>query len=75
MMDVVHDMLAKNDLSMEDYVKKLAAEGNSLEAVKKEIRGQMLRMRLLRREVQSKILVTDEEIGEYYDKAPPGLRR
>jgi peptidyl-prolyl cis-trans isomerase SurA len=36
--------------------------------VKKEIRGQMLRMRLLRREVQSKILVTDEEIGDFYDK-------
>ncbi|RPH87248.1 MAG: hypothetical protein EHM66_03015 [Deltaproteobacteria bacterium] len=67
-MNVVHEMLAKNDLSMENYVKKLEAEGNSLEAVKKEIRGQMLRMRLLRREVQSKILVTDEEIGEYYEK-------
>jgi parvulin-like peptidyl-prolyl isomerase len=67
-MNVVHDMLAKNNISMENYVKKLEAEGNSLEAVKKEIRGQMLRMRLLRREVQSKILVTDEEIGEYYEK-------
>lgn len=67
-MNVVRDMLAKNNLSMENYVKKLAAEGNSLEAVKKEISGQMLRMRLLRREVQSKILVTDEEIGEYYEK-------
>jgi len=67
-MNVVHDMLAKNNLSMENYVKKLAAEGNSLEAVKKEIRGQMLRMRLLRREVQSKIVITDEEIGDFYDK-------
>lgn len=67
-MNVVQDMLAKNNLTMENYVKKLAAEGNSLEAVKKEIRGQMLRMRLLRREVQSKIVVTDEEIGDFYDK-------
>ena len=67
-MNVVRDMLAKNNLSMENYVKKLAAEGNSLEAVKKEIRGQMLRMRLLRREVQSKIVITDEEIGDFYDK-------
>jgi len=67
-MNVVRDMLAKNNLSMENYVKKLAAEGNSLEAVKKEIRGQMLRMRLLRKEVQSKIVITDEEIGDFYDK-------
>ena len=66
--DVLKDMLAKNNISMETYLKKLAAEGNSLESVKKEIKGQMLRMKLLRREVQSKILITDEEIGEYYDK-------
>jgi len=65
---VLKDMLAKNNVSMEDYVKKMAADGNSLGAVKKEIATQLLRMRLLRREVQSRILVTDEEIGEYYDK-------
>ena len=53
---------------MEAFTKKLAAEGNSLAAVKKGIRGQLLRMRLLRREVQSKILVTNEEIGDFYDK-------
>ncbi len=67
-MAVVNDMLARNKVSMDDYLKKLAAEGNNLEAVKKEIRGQMLRMRLLRMEVQSKIVITDEEIGAYYNK-------
>lgn len=67
-MVVIRDMLAKNQLTMQAYLKRLAEEGNTLESVKREIRGQMLRMRLLRREVQSRILVTDEEIGEYYDK-------
>ena len=67
-MAVVKDMLAKNRLTMQAYLKKLAEEGNTLESSKQEIRGQMLRMRLLRREVQSRILVKDEEIGEYYDK-------
>ncbi|HNV56794.1 MAG TPA: peptidylprolyl isomerase [Smithellaceae bacterium] len=67
-MGMVKDMLAKNRLTMQDYLKKLAEEGKTLESAKQEIRGQMLRMRLLRREVQSRILVTDEEIGEYYDK-------
>lgn len=66
-MDVIKDMLAKNNSTMEAFTNKLAAEGNSLAAVKKEIRGQLLRMRLLRREVQSKILVTDKEIGDFYD--------
>lgn len=67
-MDVIRDMLAKSKTSLEDYTKRLAEEGNSLDAVKKEIKSQMLRMRLLRREVQSKIMITDEEIGAYYDK-------
>jgi parvulin-like peptidyl-prolyl isomerase len=67
-MDVLNDMLVKNNATLADYQKKLAAEGNTLENVKKEVKGQMLRMRLLRREVQSRILITDQEIGEFYDK-------
>jgi len=67
-MEVLKDVLAKQKLSMQEYLKNLANEGNSLESVKKEIRGQMMRARLLRREVKSKILVSDEEIGEYYNK-------
>lgn len=67
-MDVITDMLSRNNASMQDYLKKLDKEGKTLESVKKEIKSRMLRMRLLRREVQSKILVTDEEIGEYYNQ-------
>jgi parvulin-like peptidyl-prolyl isomerase len=67
-MEVLRDVLAKQKLSMQEYLKNLAKEGNSLDFVKKEIRGQMMRARILRREVQAKILVSDEEIGEYYNK-------
>ena len=67
-MDVIQDMLNKQKLSMQDFLKNLAKEGNSIESVKKEIRGQMMRARLLRREIKSKILVSDEEIGEFYNK-------
>ena len=67
-MAVIMDMLTKNNMSMDAYLKKLASEGKTLRAVKKDISEQMLRMRVLRSEVQSKIVVTDEEIGEYYDK-------
>ena len=67
-MEVLQDVVAKQKLSMQDFLKNLAKEGNSIESVKKEIRGQMIRARLLRREIKSKILVSDEEIGEYYNK-------
>jgi parvulin-like peptidyl-prolyl isomerase len=67
-MEVLQDILAKQKLSMQEFSKNLAKEGKSLDSVKKEIRGQMMRARLLRREVKAKILVSDEEIGEYYNK-------
>lgn len=67
-MDVIRDIMAKQKLSMQDFLKNLAKEGNTLESVKKEIRMQMMRARLLRREIKSKVIVTDEEIGEYYNK-------
>lgn len=67
-MEVLQNMLTKQKISMQDFSNNLAREGGSLDAVKKEIRGQMMRTRLLRREVKSKILVSDEEIGEYYNK-------
>jgi parvulin-like peptidyl-prolyl isomerase len=67
-MDVLRDIMAKQKLSMQDFLKNLAKEGNSLDSVKKEIRMQMMRARLLRREIKSKVMVSDEEIGEYYNK-------
>jgi parvulin-like peptidyl-prolyl isomerase len=67
-MDVIRDIMTKQKLSMQDFLKNLAKEGNSLDSVKKEIRTQMMRARLLRREIKSKVIVTDEEIGEYYNK-------
>lgn len=67
-MNVLKDMLTRQNLEMKDYLKKLAKEGTSLEAVKSEIRSQLMRMRLMRLEVKSKILVSDQEIGEYYDR-------
>jgi peptidyl-prolyl cis-trans isomerase SurA len=67
-MDVVRDMIAKRKSNMEEFKKNLAREGTSLESLKKDIRSQMMRMRLLRWEIKSKVMVSDEEIGEYYNK-------
>jgi len=67
-MSIINDMLNRNNISIEDYQARLAQEGIPMESVKKDIRLQVLRMRLLRREVQSRILVTDEEIGHYYNE-------
>lgn len=67
-MELINSMLAKNRISLKEYLEKMAQEGKTFEMVLKDVKTQMLRMRMLRREVQAKILVTDEEIGEYYNK-------
>lgn len=67
-MGVVQDTLTKQNLSMQDFLKNLAAEGSSIEEVKKDIRSQIVRVRLLRREVKDKIIVNDSEIGAYYNE-------
>ncbi len=67
-MNVIHDMLIKQNISMQDLLDNLDKESSSIEVVKREIRSQMIRMKLLKREVKDKIIVTDEEIGEYYNK-------
>jgi len=67
-LDALKDMLTKQNVKMEDFLKKLELEGGSLAAVKNEIRGQMMRMRLMRREIKSKIIISDQEIGDYYNQ-------
>lgn len=62
----IKDMADRRNVAMDDLVKELAKEGLSLNAYKKEVREQMVRMRLLRREIKSRLMVTDQEIGEYY---------
>jgi peptidyl-prolyl cis-trans isomerase SurA len=67
-MEVVRDMISKKNSNMEEFKNNLAREGSSLETLKKEIKSQLLRMKLLRWEIKSKVMVSDEEIGAYYDK-------
>jgi peptidyl-prolyl cis-trans isomerase SurA len=66
LMDAIKEILAKKNSSMEDLNKALAAQGMSFEAYKAEIRSQMIKIKLVRREVRTKIAISDEEIGAYY---------
>jgi parvulin-like peptidyl-prolyl isomerase len=62
----IKDMADRRNVALDDLAKELAKEGLSLNAYKKDVREQMVRMRLLRREIKSRLMVTDQEIGEYY---------
>ncbi|SEM47314.1 periplasmic chaperone for outer membrane proteins SurA [Syntrophus gentianae] len=62
----IRTMLAKKKTTLEAFQKSLASEGTTFDTYKKDVKESMVRSRLLRREVRSKIYVSDEEIGEYY---------
>ncbi|MCX7635574.1 MAG: peptidyl-prolyl cis-trans isomerase, partial [Syntrophales bacterium] len=67
-MESIRDILKRRNVSMAEFIKVLEREGETFESYKKDIHDQMLRQRIIRREVQAKIVVSDEEIGDYYGK-------
>jgi peptidyl-prolyl cis-trans isomerase SurA len=60
----------KNFYSDADFRKALAAEGISFEEYRRNMKEQILRSRLVNREVKSKIVVTDQDVKAYYDEHP-----
>ncbi len=60
------DMLKKRNLTMDQFKTLLARDGLSLESYKEEARSHLMRGRLATREIRSKIMVTEREIGDYY---------
>jgi peptidyl-prolyl cis-trans isomerase SurA len=54
-------------LTDEDLRAKLAEEGITLEEFRENLKQQLLRSKLVNREIKSKIAITDEEIEKYYN--------
>ena len=64
----IKDLHERRKISPDELLKALEREGTTLEAYKKGVRDQMMRIRLIQREIKSQVAVSDEEIGEYYRK-------
>jgi peptidyl-prolyl cis-trans isomerase SurA len=66
--NAIDDILKRRNVSREDLRKALDRDGITLDAYRKGMRDQLMRVRLVQREIKSKVAVSDEEIGEYYRK-------
>jgi parvulin-like peptidyl-prolyl isomerase len=66
--DAINDMQKQRKISPEEFLKAMQREGITLDVYRKDIRDQLMRLKLIRRDIKSKVAVTDEEIGEYYRK-------
>ena len=66
--DAIADMQKRRKVTPAEFQKALEREGITPDAYRRDIRDQLMRMKLIRRDIKSRVAVTDEEIGEYYTK-------
>jgi peptidyl-prolyl cis-trans isomerase SurA len=62
----VQDVQKQNKLTREQLIQALQLEGMTFEAYRENLGKQILRFKLLGREVQSKVEVTNQEIRDYF---------
>jgi peptidyl-prolyl cis-trans isomerase SurA len=63
----VEEMKKRNRMTDRELRDSLAREGLSLEEYRQQLKDQMLRARLVNREVKSKIVITEQDIRSCYD--------
>lgn len=66
----INRIRAANKLSEEQLRRALELDGMTYEAYRTEVKENLLRRRLVSREVESKIVITDVDIKAYYDAHP-----
>ena len=68
----IQSICAQNGITREEFVEKLKTQGYTLEQYKKQLKQQIERSRLIQSEVKSKIVITDEDITNYYVNSTGG---
>jgi peptidyl-prolyl cis-trans isomerase SurA len=64
----VDQVLARNNATIEDFRKELAAMNISEQEYRDNIRDQILQSKLINYEVRSRIVIIEDDIQEYYQK-------
>ena len=68
--NAIEQIKSMNYYTDEDLRRYLAMSGIDMETYREEIRQQILRSKLVNREVKSSIVITDTDIREYYENHP-----
>lgn len=64
----IDELKKKNNLTQQQFVAELAKEGMTLADFRKRLREDSMKKRLLGYMVHRKVLVTDDEVRDYYEK-------
>jgi peptidyl-prolyl cis-trans isomerase SurA len=73
--DALATIKEKNYYSNEDFKAALSKEGLTVQEYRESIKEQMLRSRLVNREVKAKVVITEEDIKKYYETHPEAYGR
>ncbi len=64
----IERILNKDDVSEEELIASLLKEKITFEEYKNDLRSQILQPKLINRVIRSNVIITNEEIKEYYDQ-------
>ncbi len=64
----IDEMLRRKNMTRRELLENLAEEGTSVEEYREEIRREILKSKVINREIRAKVNVSEEEIGEYYSQ-------
>lgn len=64
----IDNILQENNATREQFLNQLAAMGTTEENYRKTLKSQILRSKLISYEIRSKLVVTNEQIEEYYKR-------
>lgn len=64
--EAITDVQRQNSITSEQLTQALQGQGLSMDAYREKMRDQILRFKLIGREVQSKVDVTDQDISNYF---------
>ena len=62
----INDVQAQNNINREQLIEALAAQGLTFDVYRERLRQQLLNFRLVGREIQSKVEITNTEMRDYY---------
>ncbi len=71
--EALEQMIKSNNVDHDTFLNQIAKEGLSEEMIRKRIRSQMISQQLMARNVINKVVITEDEINDYYRKNMAGI--
>lgn len=70
----IDNILTRNNTTVEQFRYELAKMGTNEKIYRKNLRNQILRSKLISYEIRSKIVITDHQIQDYYQKSYSSMK-